>query len=90
LVVTPLFVLAAFVGCVDGLVRRDMRRFGAGRESGFLHHRARASVVPAVVWPCVVYLVSPVNVPAWWILLPGAVLLAVAVDIAVGSFKKYV
>src|SRR3546814_9826208 len=30
----PLFLMAAFVGLVDGLVRRDIRRFGAGRESG--------------------------------------------------------
>jgi hypothetical protein len=27
-------LMAAFVGLVDGLVRRDIRRFGAGRESG--------------------------------------------------------
>ena len=27
----PLFLMAAFVGLVDGLVRRDIRRFGAGR-----------------------------------------------------------
>ncbi|WP_459200761.1 DUF4400 domain-containing protein, partial [Pseudomonas tremae] len=25
----PLFVMTAFVGFVDGLVRRDLRRFGA-------------------------------------------------------------
>jgi hypothetical protein len=29
----PLFPMAAFVGLVDGLARRDVRRFDAGRES---------------------------------------------------------
>ncbi|RMM87080.1 TIGR03747 family integrating conjugative element membrane protein, partial [Pseudomonas savastanoi] len=33
----PLFVMTAFVGFVDGLVRRDLRRFGAGRESSYLY-----------------------------------------------------
>lgn len=47
----PLFLLAAFVGLVDGLVRRDIRRFGAGRESGFIYHRAKASLLPLVVLP---------------------------------------
>ncbi len=39
----PLILTAAFVGLVDGLVRRDVRKFGAGRESGFIYHRAKAS-----------------------------------------------
>ncbi|MBN1004659.1 TIGR03747 family integrating conjugative element membrane protein, partial [Pseudomonas aeruginosa] len=47
----PLFLMAAFVGLVDGLVRRDIRRFGAGRESGFIYHRARASLIPLAVLP---------------------------------------
>ncbi|WP_122831116.1 TIGR03747 family integrating conjugative element membrane protein, partial [Pseudomonas viridiflava] len=32
----PLFMMTALVGFVDGLVRRDLRRFGAGRESSYL------------------------------------------------------
>ena len=47
----PLFLMAAFVGLVDGLVRRDIRRFGAGRESGFIYHRARGSLTPMAVLP---------------------------------------
>jgi hypothetical protein len=49
----PLFLMAAFVGLVDGLVCRDIRRFGAGRESGFIYHRARASLIPLAVLPWV-------------------------------------
>lgn len=85
----PLFLTAAFVGLVDGLVRRDIRRFGAGRESGFVYHRARASLMPLAVLPWMVYLALPVSVSPLWILLPGAVLLGVAVDITAASFKKH-
>ncbi|MGA4814808.1 TIGR03747 family integrating conjugative element membrane protein [Pseudomonas aeruginosa] len=47
----PLILTAAFVGLIDGLVRRDVRRFGAGRESGFIYHRAKASLMPLAVLP---------------------------------------
>ena len=33
ILILPLFVMAAFVGLVDGLVRRDVRGFGAGRRN---------------------------------------------------------
>jgi integrating conjugative element membrane protein (TIGR03747 family) len=85
----PMFLTAAFVGLIDGLVRRDIRRFGAGRESGFVHHRAKAIILPLAVLPWVIYLALPVSVHPLLILLPSALLLSVAVNIAVGSFKKY-
>ena len=85
----PLLLLAAFVGLVDGLVRRDIRRFGAGRESGFVYHRAKALLMPVAVLPLVVYLALPVSLHPLWILLPGAAGLALLLNVGVGSFKKY-
>jgi integrating conjugative element membrane protein (TIGR03747 family) len=85
----PLFLMAAFVGLVDGLVRRDIRRFGAGRESGFIYHRAKASLMPLAVLPWVLYLALPVSLSPLLILLPAAVLLGMATNLAAGSFKKY-
>jgi len=85
----PLFCMVAFVGLVDGLVRRDIRRFGAGRESGFVYHRAKAALMPLLVLPWVSYLALPVSVSPLLILLPSALLLGVVVDITAGSFKKY-
>ena len=85
----PLFALAALGGLVDGLVRRDLRRFCAGRESGFLYHRARATILPLAVLPWVVYLALPVSVHPLWVLLPAAGMLQMAVDTTVGSFKKH-
>ncbi|MEI7252504.1 TIGR03747 family integrating conjugative element membrane protein [Pectobacterium versatile] len=85
----PLIVMAVFVGLVDGLVRRDIRRFGAGRESGFVYHRAKAVLLPLAVLPWVTYLALPVSVHPLLILLPGAILLGVAVALTASSFKKY-
>lgn len=85
----PLFLMATFTGAVDGLVRRDLRRFGAGRESGFIYHRAKMMVVPVGVAPWVLYLALPVSVSPVVILLPCAVLLGGMVSVTVGSFKKY-
>lgn len=85
----PLFLLAAFVGMVDGLVRRDIRKFGAGRESGFIYHRAKASLMPLAVLPWIIYLTLPVSVHPLLVLLPSAALLGLAVNITAASFKKY-
>lgn len=85
----PLFLLASLVGFIDGLVRRDIRRFEAGYESGFLYHRARAAILPAAILPWVIYLALPVSVPPLLILLPGAALLAFVINITAASFKKY-
>ncbi|WP_040268271.1 TIGR03747 family integrating conjugative element membrane protein [Pseudomonas rhodesiae] len=85
----PLFALAALTGLVDGLVRRDLRRFCAGRESGFLYHRARATILPLAVLPWVVYLALPVSVHPLWVLLPAAGMLGLAIDVTAGVFKKH-
>lgn len=85
----PLFALAALVGLVDGLVRRDLRRFSAGRESGFIYHRARQLILPLIVAPWIIYLTLPISISPHWIHLPSAVLLFAVVDLTAGSFKKY-
>ncbi|HBO4846944.1 TPA: TIGR03747 family integrating conjugative element membrane protein [Pseudomonas aeruginosa] len=89
LLTLPLIFTAAFVGLIDGLVRRDVRRFGAGRESGFIYHRAKASLMPLAVLPWITYLALPISVHPLLILLPSAALLGMAVSLTAGSFKKY-
>jgi integrating conjugative element membrane protein (TIGR03747 family) len=85
----PLFLTAACVGLIDGLVRRDVRRFGAGRESGFVYHRARAALLPLATLPWVIYLALPFSLEPLWILLPGAAALGAATCVAAATFKKY-
>jgi len=72
-----------------GLVRRDIRRFSACRESGFIYHRAKARLIPLAVLPWVTYQALPVRVTPGKIMLPSDVLLGVAVFIAATTFKEY-
>lgn len=85
----PLFLMAVFTGLVDGLVRRDLRRFGAGRESGFIYHRAKILIMPMMVSPWIIYPALPMTVSPILILLPSAAALGFIVSISAGSFKKY-
>nr|WP_329603029.1 TIGR03747 family integrating conjugative element membrane protein [Pseudomonas putida] len=86
---TPLFLLAVITGAVDGLMRRDLRKFGAGRESSFVYHRAKRMLVPLMVSPWVIYLSLPLSVNPIWVLLPCAAVLGWMVAITAATFKKY-
>ncbi len=85
----PLFALAAFVGVVDGLVRRDLRRFGAGRESAFIYHRAKRLTGPVFIVGWIAYLSVPWSVHPNLFLVPSAALFGLLLSVTVGSFKKY-
>lgn len=89
LLTSPLFILAVLVGVVDGLVRRDIRRFGCGYESGFIYHHAKRSVMPVFFLAWVVYLSLPFSVNPCFILLPAALFCGLTVSIMFGLFKKY-
>ncbi len=86
---TPLFLLASFTGFVDGLMRRDLRKFGAGQESSFVYHRAKRAVIPLLVVPWGIYLSLPFSLNPIVILLPCAVILGAIVAITSTTFKKY-
>ncbi|HEC9341391.1 TIGR03747 family integrating conjugative element membrane protein [Salmonella enterica] len=85
----PLFVLVIIVAVIDGLCRRDLRRYGAGYESSFLYHHAKRFVKPAVYLPCLLYLSWPTSIYPNLLLLPGALLLGLAVTVVTSAFKKY-
>jgi len=86
---TPLFLLAVITGAVDGLMRRDLRKFGADRESSFVYHRAKRTLLPLMVSPWVIYLSLPWSLNPNWVLLPCATLLGCMVAITAATFKKY-
>jgi len=55
----PIFLLFSLVALVDGLVQRDLRRWGGGRESSFVYHYAKKAALPLVVLTWVTYLALP-------------------------------
>lgn len=86
---TPLLFLAVITGAVDGLMRRDLRKFGAGRESSFVYHRAKRTLLPLIISPWAIYLALPFSINPNWILLPCTALLGFMVGITAATFKKY-
>ena len=86
---TPLFLMAMFTGFVDGLMRRDLRKFGAGRESSFVYHRAKRAMTPLLVAPWIVYLSLPFSLNPLLVFIPSATMLGVTTAITATTFKKY-
>lgn len=86
----PLLCLSVVIGLTEGLVQRDLRRFGSGLESVFLHRyviRFGCSIT-STVW--VFYLAQPLLVPEMLVLLPAALWFGITVWIAAGSFKRWI
>jgi len=85
----PIFLLFSLVALVDGLVQRDLRRWGGGRESSFVYHYAKKAGIPLVVLAWVVYLSLPFSLHPTFVILPFATLFALAVAVTASTFKKY-
>ncbi|HGP2366885.1 TPA: TIGR03747 family integrating conjugative element membrane protein [Salmonella enterica] len=85
----PLFVMVVMVAMVEGLSRRDLRRYGAGYESSFLYHHAKRFIRPSLIYPCMLYLSWPTAIYPSLLLLPAALLLGASVTVLMSTFKKY-
>ncbi|EFR5816063.1 TIGR03747 family integrating conjugative element membrane protein [Salmonella enterica] len=85
----PLFALTITIGLIDGLVRRDLRRFGAGHESGFVYHHAKRMISSSLAATGLILLSMPYVVEPEYVLIPGAILIGLAASVAIGAFKKY-
>jgi len=86
---TPVFLLFSLVALVDGLVKRDLRRWGGGRESSFVYHYAKKAALPLVVLTWVTYLALPFSLHPTFVVLPFAALFALTVTVTASTFKKY-
>lgn len=86
---SPLFLLAAFAGFTEGLMMRDLRKFGSGRESSFLYHHARRYIKPVMIGSWIIYLSIPFSVYPNLILIPAAFLFGLSICVTTASFKKY-
>jgi len=68
----PVFMLFSLVALVDGFVKRDLRRWGGGRESSFVYHWAKRSAMPLLVLSWVIYLALPFSLHPTFIALGRA------------------
>ncbi|ECC9538541.1 TIGR03747 family integrating conjugative element membrane protein [Salmonella enterica subsp. salamae] len=85
----PLFALTITIGLIDGLVRRDLRRFGAGHESGFVYHHARRMISSSLAATGLVWLAVPQFLDPKYFWVPSSVIVGLALSFAIGAFKKY-
>ncbi|MFV5927641.1 DUF4400 domain-containing protein [Klebsiella aerogenes] len=85
----PLLCLCVLIGLTEGLVRRDLRRFGSGLESVFLHRYVirSGSSVATTLW--VFYLAQPLFLPAMLVLLTAGLWFGITVWMAAGSFNRW-
>ena len=86
---TPVFLLFSLIGLVDGLVQRDLRRWGGGRESSYLYHYAKSSVWMFILIAWVSYLALPISLHPAFIVLPFAVTFGFSISVTASTFKKY-
>lgn len=85
----PAFAAAGLLGAIDGLVQRDLRRFGGGAESGFLYHHLKTLLRPLFAGPVLIYLVSPWALHPTLVFVPPALLFGYFVRHTLSRFKKY-
>lgn len=85
----PVFLLFSLLALVDGLVQRDLRRWGGGRESSFVYHYAKKAALPLVVLAWITYLALPFSLHPTFVVMPFAMLFALSVAVTASTFKKY-
>lgn len=86
----PAFAMACLLGLVDGLVKRDLRKWAGGRESSFVYHHSKHYTAWFLTAGFAMYLSWPIGGlnPAWMVLIFAA-LVAMSLSVTVASFKKY-
>ena len=85
----PAYALIGVMSLVDGLVQRDLRRFGGGLESGLLYHHLKAMLRPMLSLPIFLYLISPWSLHPTTIFVPFVLGFGYFVQRTVARFKKY-
>ena len=83
--ISPLLI----VGLIDGLVRREIRRWGGGRESAWLFVFASKSLFPVLVLFLGIYVLWPWSFSFAWINILMGVCWGLALSLAIAKFKKY-
>lgn len=87
---TPAFLLFGFAAFVDGLVQRDLRKYGGGIERAFVYHKAKALLrPPVIVLPALIYLALPVSLNPSFIFMPAMLFFGLTIFIVAATFKKF-
>ena len=85
----PAFILIGIAATVDGLVERDLRKFGGGIERAMVYHYVKPHAKPIIILAWILYLSMPVSIHPNLIFIPAALMFGVVTFITVSSFKKF-
>ena len=86
----PLFFLFIFVGIIDGLVKRDIRKFEVARESSFVFHRVNPLLGMFCASLFLIYMSLPFASTPHYFLITIAVVCSFFIMLTIRNFKKYV
>ncbi|MEL4013996.1 DUF4400 domain-containing protein [Dryocola clanedunensis] len=89
IVTLPLFLLCATTGIAEGVMQRDLRIFGTGNESVFVHCCARklGASVTTNLW--LIYLAQPVFPSSNTLLFAAALWTGIVLRVTASSFKRW-
>ena len=86
----PVVAICCLIAGVDGWVRREVRKAGAGIESARIYHFAKRSIKPMCLWVSLLYLVVPATINVRWAYGILAVVVPLLLGVTISRFKKYV
>lgn len=86
---TPLFLMALGAGLCDGLVERELRRFGGGDESAYSFHYSKAWLFRSYYITWFIYLTFPYKANPIYFLVPSAFAIFILAFFTSWTFKKY-
>ena len=85
----PAYLLFATVGIVIGLVERDLRKFGSGRESADRFELSRKLISPSIILCFILYISWPNSINPAFIVVPFAALFGYSIYLTISNYKKY-
>jgi len=74
---------------VTGLVERDLRRYGAGRESSDKYELSRKLIVPSIAVCFLLYLSWPNSINPATIVVPFAAFFGYSLHLTASNYKKH-
>lgn len=86
----PIILVVMFVCAIDGLVKRDIRKFQGARESTLLFHKTKALMPKGFYLSIFIYLCIPLSMSPLFFIGLLAILVGISMSVTITYFKKYV
>ncbi|MGD8593693.1 MAG: TIGR03747 family integrating conjugative element membrane protein [Gammaproteobacteria bacterium] len=87
---SPIFLLVGIAALIDGLVERELRKYGGGNESAFVYHNIKPWMRPALLSSWLIYLALPFSLHPNFIFVPAAMFFGLTVYLTSTWFKKFI